>query len=313
MGLLGRRKGKTRAGLFMFSGVMQYVVLSGAPGNYKLEHCLEMPLDMGGAQADLFSDPEKLEANLKRMRQMAGGKWAPEVIVGIQSRDVLIRTVEMPVMDLKETKNAFRFDFDKFFPLPVDEATYDLSPIDYPSAADAQSNSHYLAAATRTRSMENLLNTAKSAGLNVACVEPGSVAAVRCMMGPIPPQGGSLCVIAGAASSIAVVCHNDNGVIYRNIGQAFAVEEITPAFIETFSRDIQSTLNFAAAQLWNFSCSAILIAGYGAMHASMIKQSVEEFTSLPVAIINPWELWGVKNPPQQTFGFEIPMGLALRA
>ena len=46
MGLLGRRKGKTRAGLFMFSGVMQYVVLSGVPGNYKLEQCLEVPLDI---------------------------------------------------------------------------------------------------------------------------------------------------------------------------------------------------------------------------------------------------------------------------
>lgn len=311
MGVFGKKRGKLRAGLFMFSGVMQYVELSGVPGDFKLEKCLDMPLDMGGQHTELFSDPERLEANLKKMKVLVG-KWAPEVAVGIQSRDVLVRTVEMPPMELKETKEAFKFDFDKFFPLPVDEAIYDLSPIDYPVSSEGTPNPHYLAAATRTRSVENMMNAAKNVSLNVSAIEPGSVAAVRCIQGPQPPAGGSLCVLAGAASSIAAVCYHDNGVIYRNLSQAFAVDTATNEFVEGFARDINSTLSFASAQLWNFTCGAIYLSGFGAVYDVALKSSIEGFTSIPVTVINPWELWGIKNPPQQTYGFEIPIGLALR-
>ncbi|MCL2683910.1 MAG: pilus assembly protein PilM, partial [Synergistaceae bacterium] len=97
--------------------MMQYIVLSRPGGKaYRLEECIDAPFDVGSVGGDVFANQDMIEQNLKALKKQVKGHWAGEVYAGIQSKDVLLRTVELPQMSLADIKDSFRFEFDKFFP-----------------------------------------------------------------------------------------------------------------------------------------------------------------------------------------------------
>lgn len=316
MALFGKKTGGSKAGIFIFGGIMQYVVLSKASDrSYRVEACIDAPYDLGGAGGELFASQEKIEENLKALKRLVGRKWADIVYAGIQSKDVLLRTVELPQMDLADIKDAFRYEFDRFFPIPVDDAVYDIAFIDRPGKDDVVQGAivNCLAAAVRNVSVENFMIAANKVGLKLAGIEPAPVAMLRCLMGPYPPTGFNIYALAGVVSSTIVATYRDNGVVYRNTSQSFATEGILGEVVANFTRDLQATVNFASTQMRGFLADKIYIGGYGAQHANALTASVSEVVTAPIEIVNPWELWSIANQPKQSFGWEVPLGLALRA
>jgi type IV pilus assembly protein PilM len=315
MALFGGKEGKTRAGLFIFGGIMQYVVLS-RQGNkaYRLEDCIDAPYDMGAAGGEIFGSQEVIEDNLKALKKRVGRRWADRVYAGIQSKDVLLRTVDLPQMDLADLKESFRFEFDKFFPIPVDESIYDLAPIDRPVGDDAVQSavSQCLASAVRIGIVENLMLAANKVGLKLSGIEPGPVAMLRCLVGPNHPSGYNIYALAGMVSSLIIAAYRDNGIVFRNTAQAFATDDPSGRNVANFTRDLQATLKFATTQMRGFVADKIYIGGYGLTHAQSLKASVEDMVNSPVETINPWETWTIGNQPKQIYGWEVALGLALR-
>lgn len=316
MGAFGKKVSVsgTWAGLFVFGGVMQYVEISRSKdGSYKVLKCVDAPYDVGDSSGEPFARQDRVESNLKTLKRLAGGKWPKSVYAGIQSKDVLLRTVDLPTMDYADMKDAFRYDFDRFFPIPVDDAIYDISPIDHPEPDATGSVTHCLAAAVRQTSIENLMYAAQAVGLKLKGIEPAPVAMLRCLMGPMPPRGFNVYALAGAVSTIIIATYRDNGIVYRNTSQSFATSGQIEGVIANFTRDLQSTVNFASTQLRSFNAEKVCIGGYGSIYADALRASVSEVVSSPVEIVNPWSSWGIANPPGQQFGWEIPLGLALRS
>jgi type IV pilus assembly protein PilM len=314
MALIKRKDGKTRAGLFIFGGIMQYVVLSRQGGKaYRLEECVDAPYDTGAAGGEVFSNQDVIENNLKNLRKLAGKKWADNVYAGIQSKDVLLRTVELPQMDFADLKDSFRFEFDKFFPIPVDEAIYDVALVDKPGADDviAEAMSQCIAAAVRVSTVENLMLAANRVGLKLAGIEPSPVL-LRCLMGPIFPSGFNIYALAGLTSSVIIASYRDNGIVFRNTSQAFATDDPSGKNLANFTRDLQATIKFATTQMRGFVADKIYVGGYGLTHPQGLKASVEDMVNSPVEVVNPWELWTIGNQPKQTYGWEVALGLALR-
>ncbi len=204
MGLFGSGGERKRAGLFIFGGVMQYVELLKTGESYALESCIDMPYDVGSAGGELFTAQGIIENNLRALKREIGKKWPDRVYVGIQSKDVLLRTVELPQMDLRDIKNAFRYEFDRFFPIPVDDSVYDVSFIDRPAQDDATQGAvaFCLASAVRRPAVENLMLAAQRVGLKLSAIEPSPVAMLRCLMGPVAPMGYNVYALAGLVSSI---------------------------------------------------------------------------------------------------------------
>ncbi|MDR1471180.1 MAG: pilus assembly protein PilM [Synergistaceae bacterium] len=315
MGLIGRQEGRTRAGLFIFGGVMQYVVLS-RQGNksYKLEECVDTPYDAGSMGGELFASQEVVEDNLKTLKKHVGRKWADNVYAGIQSKDVLLRTVELPQMDFADLKESFRFEFDRFFPIPVDEAIYDVALLERPADDDVvqAAMSQCIAVAVRNATVENLMLGAGRIGLRLSGIEPSPVASLRCLMGPVAPSGFNIYALAGIVSSIIVAAYRDNGIVYRNTTQSFAADDPTGKNIENFTRDLQATIKFAATQMRGFATDKVYVGGYGLTHGTALKASLEETANIPVEMVNPWETWSISNQPKQVYGWEVAIGLALR-
>jgi type IV pilus assembly protein PilM len=315
MALFRGKEGKTRAGLFIFGGMMQYVVLSRQGGKtYRLEECVDAPYNTGSAGGEIFANPDVIEDNLKALKKQIGKKWADNVYAGIQSKDVLLRTVELPQMDLSDIKESFRFDFDKFFPIPVDEAIYDIALIDRPIGEDVVQDAiaQCLASAVRVSTVENLMIAASKVNLKLSGIEPSPVALLRCVMGPNTPSGFNIYALAGIVSSMIIASYRDNGIVYRNTTQAFAADDPSGKNVSNFTRDLQATMKFATTQMRGFVADKVYIAGYGLTHSQSLKGSVEDMVNSPVETVNPWELWTIGNQPKQTYGWEVALGLALR-
>lgn len=318
MGLIGnvdKKDSGARAGLFIFGGVMQYLEISRRGDSYRLEKSVDMPYDMGlsGSTGELYASQEVIESNLKALKKNIR-KWPGKVYAGIQSKDVLLRTVDLPQMDLADIKEAFRFEFDRFFPIPVDDAIYDIAFIDRPANEDVPQGSvvNCIATALRQNTAENLMMASQATGLKLGAIEPGPVAMLRCLMGPRPPQGFNIYALAGIASSIIVATYRDNGIVYRNTTQSFAMNDPEGRMVAAFARDIQSTINFATTQIRGFSVDKVYIGGYGVNLGERLSSRVSEAAGAPVELVNPWSLWNVEGTPREIFGWETALGLALR-
>ncbi|MDR0653263.1 MAG: pilus assembly protein PilM [Synergistaceae bacterium] len=315
MALLGKKEGKTCGGLFIFGGMMQYVVLSSQGGkSYRLEDCIDAPYDASASGGEVFATQDIVEQNLKVLKKHVGRKWANRNYAGIQSKDVLLRTVELPRMELADLKESFRFEFDKFFPIPVDEAIYDIALIDRPGGDDPVSEAvtHCIASAVRISAVENFMIAADKIGLKLSGIEPSPVALLRCLMGPIYPSSFNVYALAGLVSSIIIATYRDNGIVYRNTTQAFAADDPSGRNVANFTRDLQATIKFATTQMRGFAADRVYIGGYGLSNSQSLRSSVEDMVNSPVETVNPWETWTIGNQPKQTYGWEVALGLALR-
>lgn len=314
MGLFSGGSDQKAAGLFIFSGVMQYVELSIVSGGLMLEKCIDMPYDIGSAGGELFADPSAVEDNLKKLRNSVGRKWPKKVFAAIQSKDVLLRTMDLPKMEIGDIKAAFRYEFDRFFPIPVDDAVYDVAFIDRPPQDDATQGAiaSCLASTVRKSSVENFMRACQRQGLKLSSIEPSPVAMLRCLVGPTSPMGYNVYALAGLTSSIIVATYRENGLVFRNTAQAFAASDAEDTLSSDLARDLQATVNFSATQSRGFSPDKIYIGGYGASLGEKLRGSVASVMKSPVEIVNPWKLWNVSGTPKDAFGWEISLGLALR-
>jgi type IV pilus assembly protein PilM len=299
------------AGLFALGQSVQYVSIHPGAEALKVEKCLEMSLELPPSQTDVYSDPVTLEANLLRLKEQIGGRWAPSVAVGIQSRDVLIRVVSMPRMDLADARDAFRFEFDKYFPFPPQEAVYDLAEVDFPDEGE-KGSMQVLVAASRLRPVETLTEVAQKVGMRLSAVEPSAVAFFRAVLGRDGPGvDGLLSVLAGIENSLIVVGYKDNGILFRNVGHAFGGDHPSGEQVALLARDIYSTLSFAGSQFRGVRIDRIMMAGYGA-NAPGVAEGIRAVAGLPVEPVDVWSLWGIERAPERRFGYEVALGLALR-
>lgn len=314
MALFGGGNSRSSAGLFIFSGVMQYVELFTDAAGLTLTKCVDMPYDAGDVGADIFASQDVIENNLRKLRAAVGKKWPSKIYAAIQSKDVLLRTVELPQMDIKDIKGAFRYEFDRFFPIPVEDAVYDVSFVDRPAKDDATLGAiaYCLASAVRRSTVENLMRASWRVGLKLSAVEPSPVSTLRCLMGPVAPMGFNIYALTGITSSIIIASYRDNGIVFRNTAQSFASAEGEEQRIAGFARDLNATVNFSATQMRGFVPDKIYVGGYGASLGEHLRAGIAENTQSPVELVNPWKQWGIRGTPTDTYGFEVALGLALR-
>ena len=121
------------AGLSLESGVVRFIELEGGIGNLKVARKGEVSTETGVIQQDMVSDFAALEQALNALKAQIGGHWPRQAAIGIPPRDVLIRVVELPSMSAQDAREAFKWEFDKYFPFSSLEATFDLAPITLPA------------------------------------------------------------------------------------------------------------------------------------------------------------------------------------
>jgi len=253
-----------------------------------------------------------LEAHLLGMRESLGGRWADPVVIGMPPRDVLLRVVEMPSMDASDAREALKWDFDKYFPFPYADATFDLGPINTPGEG-ARESARYVVAASRLHVVNSLLDIARRAGIKVAAVEPANVALYRCAGGSgRGPAEGSMVVSVGRSSSQIVVGYGGDGVLYRTLLVGGETLPGTGAPFAPVAREVSSTFTYLGSQFREMRVDEIILAGDFADRGEL-KEAIEAVTAVPVAVSDPWKEWGIVGAPEERAGWEAALGLALRS
>lgn len=300
------------AGLSLESGVIRYVELEGGIGNLKLVRKGEISTETGVIQQDMVSDYAALEQSLNSLKSQIGGHWPRQAVIGIPPRDVLIRVVELPSMPTQDAREAFKWEFDKYFPFSSLEATFDLAPVILPSTEEGSDKSRFIVAATRTRTIDRIVETAKRAGLTAGPVEPTNLAIYRSAVGPLPPSdSGHLLVSIGRESTQVIMGYRGDGFLYRTFLVGGAGKTPSADAFSAIVREAVSTIAYTRSQYRNLNIDRIFLSGeFGRTEG--LPEQLEQASGLPVSVLNPWDTWGIPAGTESPAGYDAAIGLALR-
>lgn len=262
---------------------------------------------------------ENFGANLdpvfKFVVEKAGGISEP-VNLGLPAAESLLRIVNMPGLSLEDSKQAFRFEVENYFPFPASDSVYDIAEIEWPVGENAVEK-RFLVAAARKTLLENITRAASLNGMALASLEPSQLALERAAGAERPIEDSCVYIYAGGESSVLILSWRGCGIFYRNIpsglGEAvkMSVEsEEYSAAATSFSRDVQSTLQFALSQNRALSVKSAYLFGPGA--SQKLRDTLKEWTSIEgIALIDVMRLHGI-NFETGRGGWETALGLALR-
>ena len=317
---LFKRKHKEYAGLLIDKGLFRFISLKGDSGGIEVVQTAfgAIPNEFGGE--DPFGDSgARLESVFSYVRSETGALSMP-VNFALPVNDSLLRIVPLPDMEPDEAKQAFRFDYERYFPFSAEESVYDLAQIIYPLPGNTEEK-RYLAAAARRGLVDNLMEAAAAQDFNVAAIEPSQIALERAVTPVIAPSDACIFIYAGFANSVFTLSWKGNGVFYRAIPIGFGAKpepfdpEMAPDDAPQFAfvRQARSSQQFALSQIRGFTPDSVYLYGPGASEGvcSLLKDALDIQN---VMVSDPLLIHGVElNPADAEAGlWDIPIGLALR-
>lgn len=311
-------KKRRRAGLFLDRGIFRYLEIEGDSGNCAVSNfaagILPEDFTVGG---DPFADSGIYLFSLFDEVISKTGRLSLPVNISLPTTDTLLRIVSMPGMTVSEAKQAFRYQFENFFPFPLSEGTYDIAEIEYP-LPNKGSEKRFIAAAARAALIENIMNAASANGIQISAIEPAQIALERSATPRLAPCDAAVYVYAGRISSVLTLSWKGNGVFYRRMSLGFENLPLEPdseneeaaARSVAFIKEIRLSLQFALSQIRGFEPESVFI--FGSAVSDGFCSLMKETLSLPSVIrIDPMRVHGLEFK-SEAGNWDIPLGLALR-
>ena len=319
MSLFGFKKHKKkRAGLFIDRGYFRYLAVVGLPGSIVVADSFagELPEDatQGG---DPFANNGMYLFQVMNEVLHAVGTIDVPVRLSLPTTDSLLRVVNFPGMSLYEGKLAFRYEFENYFPFPIEEGIFDLAEIFYP-LQNGTEEPRYLVGAARKTLIENITKAAKANGIEITAIEPAQVALERAVTPITPVSDASVYIYAGKTRSVLIFSWKGNGIFYRTMSIGFtgisfvdeSFNEQLSAEFNAFAREVHSSLQFALSQIRGFKPDMFFLFGPGATQD--LCEFLKESLSIPeIMVSDPISIHGL-DFDSSAGSWDIPIGLALR-
>lgn len=327
MALFGLRMNKKeRAGLFMDGGIFRYLSIMGKQDEYTVTKSFAglLTKDAASGGEPFVNSGMYIYQMFDEIASKIGGFNVP-INIAIPTTDSLLRIVSMPGMSLGEARLAFRYQFENFFPFPVDEGIYDFAEIDFP-LQNGEEEKRFLVVATRMLLIKNIMDAASAHGIEVNSIEPTQIALERAVTPVITSSDAAVYIYAGNRRSCLILSWKGNGVFYRTMSLGFQKPEVpdtdpdseiydseseeSNTDYSTFVKEVRSSFQFAISQIRGFEPDTISIFGPGA--SIELSLLIKEFLSVPsVVCVDPVAIHGLSFD-SSTANWEIPLGLALR-
>lgn len=306
------RRNSTRAALAVVNDGLRYVALDGVVGHLKLVHAKAITASQPVLQQGMLPDANRVALLLEKLREDLGAPMLKiPVNVSLPARDVMLRVVDMPRMDLNEARDALQWDFDKYFPFPAAEAVYDVCALEVPGADDP-GKMKVLVAAARLRMVETLLDTVTKGGFSVGGAEPILAGIFRAMIGPVPTfSSGCLMVFPEKQSTQIMVGYRSSGLLFRTLLVGFQGAGDREELVRTVGREVGSTATFVRNQFRDLSIDTILLGGEFSGEAGLAEEIRSLMPDMVVQTVSLWDLWGIATPPQKDGEWEGALGLAV--
>ncbi len=304
------KKTKNKAGLALQEDALRYIEIEGTLSKPRVLKRVSIPSGGKAIRKNSLVDAGELLTSLQSMKSKVGGFKVP-VAVSLPARDILIRVVDLPELELDDAREALQWDFEKYFPYAFSDAAVDISKIENPVEGEKGTMS-VLVAACRLRTVESLMRVAETAGIELTTIEPEQVAMFRAALGPtLSFGGGYLLVFADNGASQLILGYKDNGILYRTSLVDVNVDESGRYDFSPLVREIGNTLTFVRNQYRELTLEHIMLGGMFAAETEL-RDNLQEITGMKVLTADYWSSWGLSSPVDDVLNWETAVGLAVR-
>ncbi|MFN4231435.1 type IV pilus assembly protein PilM [Thermus sp.] len=221
-------------GLEIGAAHLKLVELSGNPP--ALRALATRPTPPGMLVEGVIAEPQALAQELKELLAEARTKKR-YVVTAVPNPSVILRTLQVPKMPLKEMEEAVRWEAERYIPFPIDEVVLDFAPLD-PLAEVAEGEQvEVMVGAARQEAVASLLEALRGAGLTPIVLDVKPFAGLYPLEAQLSsdPEGVSVAVEIGAESTSLVLLRGDRPLAARIL--TLSGKDFTEAIGKSFGLD----------------------------------------------------------------------------
>ncbi|MBR3324373.1 type IV pilus assembly protein PilM [Candidatus Saccharibacteria bacterium] len=270
------------------------------------------------------------------------------VAVGLPANKTFTSIVETETLPDKELNKVFKYEMDKYVPMPMSDAKADYVVLG-PSPNDPM-KTEILVSSVAKEYAEDVLETIEKTGLNVIAMEPEPLAMARSLAIP-GAIDANLIVDFGEKSTDLVITYQGKPRLVRSIQGGFGqfvtavvnglgvredqarqfilkfglaadkvegqVFKVLGPSLDTYASELAKSVRFFQTKYLNGKVGSIVLSGYASM-IPLFPEYIEAKTNIPTIKGNPWQL--VRTTPEQQHAlmpvaseFAVVIGLSERS
>lgn len=221
-------------GLEIGAANLKLVELSGNPP--ALRALAARPTPPGMLVEGVITEPQALAQELKELLAEARTKKR-YVVTAVPNPSVILRTLQVPKMPLKEMEEAVRWEAERYIPFPIDEVVLDFAPLDPLAEAAEGEQVEVMVGAARQEAVASLLEALRGAGLTPIILDVKPFAGLYPLEAQLSsdPEGVSVAVEIGAESTSLVLLKGDRPLAVRIL--TLSGKDFTEAIAKSFGLD----------------------------------------------------------------------------
>ena len=247
--------------------------------------------------------------------------------IGLPASKTFTSVVETDTIPEKELAKSFKYEIDKYVPMPMSEAKADFIILG-PSPNDP-AKTEILVSSVAKDYVETIMETVERAGLNIVAMEPEPLAMARALAVP-GAIDATMIVDFGEKSTDIVIVYKNQPRLVRSVPGGFHsfiqtlstgldVEEsqarqfilkfglaedqiegqvfkVLGRSLETYALELTKSVRFFQTKYLNGKVGGIVLTGYASM-IPLFSEYIEARTNIPTMNGNPWQ--AVRTTPEQ--------------
>ena len=327
---------------------MRIVQLSGDPQRgWSLQHFAYVPIDAKLTLDSSDLGKKRLGETILGAVEQAGIK-TKNVALGLPASKTFTSIVETETLPEKELRKTFKYEMDKYVPMPMNDAKADyillgLSP-------NNPAKTEILVSSVSKEYSESTMELVEKTGLNIIAMEPEPLAMARSLAVP-GAIDASMIVDFGEKSTDIVIVYKDQPRLVRSILGGFQVlvravagglnirEDQARQFIlkfgldqnqlqgqifrvlnthlENFASELTKSVRFFQTKYVGGKVGGIILSGYASM-IPVFAEYIEAKTNVTTMNGNPWQFVKMSGEQQQILAnvaseFAVVIGLSERS
>ncbi len=223
-------RGHTFLGIDIGSTSIKLVELAPGPGQARLVRAMTVPLEGGGADAELGD--EQIREALRRALSTA--KLRPTTVAcAISTRAAAVREISLPHAGADDVERMVRFEAERFIPFPADQVSMDHHQL----PGDITDSARILVVAARKEAASRLLSMLSGLGLPYPRIDVTAIASFNALTAEGSPAESATCAIVdiGAESTDIVIA--SSGTLATARSAPVGAEELARAYQTDLSID----------------------------------------------------------------------------
>ena len=327
---------------------MRIVQLSGGgQRGWSLQHYSYAAIPSQSAQD--FSDAGKAklgEAIVGAVNQ--AGIKTKNVALGLPANKSYTSIVETDTLPEKELMKSFKYELDKYVPMPMSEAKADYIILG-PSPNDPR-KTEVLVSSVAKEYAESIMETIEKAGFNIIAMEPEPLAMARALSVP-GSTNATMIVDFGEAATDIVIMYKDKSRLVRSVpggmdvlvravanglslndeqakqfilkygldqsqlnGQLF---NILSMHLEGYAAELTKSARFFQTKYLGANMGGVVLSNYASV-IPLFPEYIEAKTNMPTMRGDPWQFVRVSASQQQALAgvaneFAVVIGLSERS